>query len=1286
MKHFHEGDNIGNYRIIRTLGQGGMGTVYEVEHLELGTHYALKTFTFEKGHEASHALRKKFLEEGKLLARLKHPNLTHVFDLGFEGEMPYFVMDLVTYSDGETYTAEDVDLADIDEEIVYGWFVELASVLDYVHGEGIVHRDIKPSNLLIDKDLHVILTDFGISRIFGAKIKSSVDATRTVVTKTGRGKLVLGTENYIAPEVKGGAEATPQADAYSLGVMLLRWLTGFYYGDNPGALALLSRKKYCWLPVISKLLAPVGRRPEKYSELIPMLKPAPAAVPSPAPVKKPAAKKKRSKVGENILVAALAVVIAGVLGGAAYFGWQLWQKTEKLSKKQPVLVKVESGEEPQIVTNTVVKVVEKEVPVPTAIPAPLAKKVEKESKSDEIAPVEIEKNDEMPAPVQKKEVFGPIPNVRYTWRKNGPQPVTFMLANESKIELLPNRNGSFYMSNMLNNESQIDAKAYHKVRLTYDFWISKHWVSAEQWREYAPYDCEDCRGLEKAIGGEYPVVKKFSYHSITSYCGWLTRKYKVQLPEGYVFRLPTEAELEYAIVGSECHLGDLFAKKDATDKYCSSGRVADGRMAELKKKKRLEKLGKWRESENSLEGERFMIAGLADPFPTGIYDCWDGWNNPVVDRLKWCDVLNNYADEEVDPLHWTENADAKGNYCRTWERTRQWRGDGDLFAFHLVVAPTVDKLNKYGEASVKAITNKAKKVPEKKYDFSVPRKLSHPRELTFKLANGKEMKFNACPAGEFLMSNVAGQEKECHKVKISRPFWMTKYLVTIDQWEDYAPNDYPGVYKKIQKAFSKYPVAVLHGRKGWMAYCEYLNATYGHLLPKGHVFRLPSEAEWEYAFLAGEGRNNIRFDDVGTHYQRCKEQFSKMLKKRQDISILGDWNSYGRFSRIHVGGRAKAHKWGFYDMHLDAAQMMLDSFYYHSRDWMGEPKKYIIYEDEAVDPLHWAGERANRFIARQHYSARWNIDRCFMTFAHIVIGPDLVKEYESIRNARQFKKGLPTEKLPPLTAEISKKPVKAWNVTIPKGNYMTINLPDGEQLKFVKCEKGTFRMGYEEDKDLHLQHKVTISRDYWISQYPLTKAQWNAMMEFGNKEAEGGKGDIDWKNKIMFTDKHQRLLDSLSILQINGIPKGYVMRFPSEAEWEYALKGPKKNDFWKYAFDAQELEKYESDINAPVGKKRPNSRGIYDFPKGGSPEACEFLLDTFNPKDASLIEEGQWGVLNRIAYKKTPVTDPLFHFEGNGSARLSRRHHHQNKQIGNFKRSIRLCIGPDLISERKAVK
>ena len=104
------GQQIGTYRIVRLLGKGGMGAVYEVEHVQLGVHYALKTFTLEEGHVE--VLKNKFLTEGKVLARLHDPHLVRVFDLNCDEStgMPYFVMDLVLSEDGKPRTLLDVNL------------------------------------------------------------------------------------------------------------------------------------------------------------------------------------------------------------------------------------------------------------------------------------------------------------------------------------------------------------------------------------------------------------------------------------------------------------------------------------------------------------------------------------------------------------------------------------------------------------------------------------------------------------------------------------------------------------------------------------------------------------------------------------------------------------------------------------------------------------------------------------------------------------------------------------------------------------------------------------------------------------------------------------------------------------------------------------------------------------------------------------------------------------------------------------------------------------------------
>ena len=248
-------DTIGVYRIVRRLGKGAMGAVYEVVHTQLGVHYALKSFTFEGGH--FDVLKDKFLAEGRVLARLHHPHVVRVFDLNFDEatRTPYFVMDLVLYKDGAPHTLADVDVADLEEGYIRRWFTELASAIDYIHAQGIVHRDIKLNNVLLTADGHVVLSDFGVSRLFSDRLRREVRASTTMVTNAKDACLVLGTRGYMAPEVERGEEATPASDTYSLAVMVVYLLIGVWYEPGSRALELLETFELPWAQVLPQMLA-----------------------------------------------------------------------------------------------------------------------------------------------------------------------------------------------------------------------------------------------------------------------------------------------------------------------------------------------------------------------------------------------------------------------------------------------------------------------------------------------------------------------------------------------------------------------------------------------------------------------------------------------------------------------------------------------------------------------------------------------------------------------------------------------------------------------------------------------------------------------------------------------------------------------------------------------------------------------------------------------------------------------------------------------------------------------
>jgi serine/threonine protein kinase len=184
---------------------------------------------------------RRFELEARTLERLDHPAIVHLCDEGQHDGVPYLVLDLI---DGEPLSSV-IERGPLDETKVRRMGVALAGALAHAHALGVVHRDVKPSNVLVDRDRSVHLSDFGIARLVDS-------AAVTALTETG---LVIGTAAYLAPEQVRGENAGPEADVFSLGLVLLEAITGERaYGGPPAEAAMARLHRPPHIPEISSWL------------------------------------------------------------------------------------------------------------------------------------------------------------------------------------------------------------------------------------------------------------------------------------------------------------------------------------------------------------------------------------------------------------------------------------------------------------------------------------------------------------------------------------------------------------------------------------------------------------------------------------------------------------------------------------------------------------------------------------------------------------------------------------------------------------------------------------------------------------------------------------------------------------------------------------------------------------------------------------------------------------------------------------------------------------------------
>ena len=1087
----------GRYSLLRELGAGAMGAVFLARDNQLGREVALKTPMIDRDDKE---LLESFKKEAQLAANINHPHICPIFDVGIEDDIPFLTMAYIEGQTLEKYLASGKTL-NFRQTVTLVRKISLA--IQEAHRKGIIHRDLKPANIMINKAGEPVVMDFGL-----AKKSTKVGENVTPVDGTS------GTPAYMAPEQFSGKsfDRAELSDQYSIGVILYQLICGKLPFEAETLVNLISKINYenptrpsFVNPEVDENIEKIclktfNKNPDlrylNLKELVADLNEYLKGDPS-TQTARPSAELSRQTAGE--------IRVSQMLGGrsmeiasrimADARDQSLFQPIKKKKKKKKdfwvrsllgygslsflivlvsiVFYKNRSYFDLGTNSNSILFEANKKNGGPR-IDA-LKPKSEVDISLFLVSPFNEAKAKEAKTALAKS--------------LNIPSDEKTDLGNGTNLEMVLIPAGKFMMGSPASEVGRKDNETQHEVTITKPFYMGKYEVTQEQWQ---------------AVMGSNPSSVKGARLPVTN-VSWNDCQdfiMKLNARRNGFYRLLTEAEWEYACragTSTAYSYGDTITKGDAN---WGAKQVAES----------IKGVENYKPNSFGLFDMHGNVWELCEDwfgdYPTGAVT--DPKGAAMGDRrvLRGGSFNNLVSGARSSNRNGLTPAGRSYNDGFRLAKTVNIKTGGSPEIPKpdpTVVKPATEDLlvSPFTEAKAREVQKEAAKRLQKEVEDKAD------------LGKGLNLEMVLIPPGKFMMGSPVSEKgryngETQHEVTITKPFYMGKYEVTQEQYEAVMGNN-PSVRTKG----AKLPVTEVSW-EDCQEFIKKLNAK------TSGGYRLPTEAEWEYACRAG----------TTTAYS-----FGDSLTK-SDANIGG--------GIIKAVGSYKPNAFGLYDMHANVWEWC--------NDWYGS-----LQNSAVADPKPATGTsrvlRGGCFYdvlnARSSFrgnlppTARMNNGFRLAMTADIKTSASPTTPKPDPTLIKPTTEGILVS---PFNEAKAKEMQKEVAKSLQKEVEDKANLGAGTKLEMVLIPAGKFIMGSPTSEkgrnENEKQHEVTLTKPFYMGKYEVTQEQWESVM--GNnpsviKKVKLPVTNVSWLDCQEFINK------------LNASTKGGY-RLPTEAEWEYACR------------------------------------------------------------------------------------------------------------------------------------